>query len=93
MAVGWPGQWASSFTRDAATNLQVKAGQQLTQLYLNPGEQIRTPLIALFFWQGTNVVRAQNLWRHWYMAHEIPRVNGQPPSTLSQIAGRQYCAP
>lgn len=87
LAVGWPGQWASSFTRDATTNLQIKAGQQTTQLYLDPGEEIRTPLIAMFFWRGTDVVRAQNLWRHWYMAHEIPRVNGQPPSSIGQVQG------
>jgi alpha-galactosidase len=87
IVVGWPGQWASSFTRDSGTNLTVQAGQQLTHLILNPGEKIRTPLIALMFWQGTNVVRAQNIWRHWYLAHEIPRVNGQPPSTILQVQG------
>jgi alpha-galactosidase len=37
------------------------------------------------FWQGGDVVRAQNIWRHWYLAHEIPRINGQPPATI--IAG------
>jgi alpha-galactosidase len=87
LAIGWPGQWACSFTRDTTTNLTIKAGQQLTSLYLNPGEVIRTPLIGLFFWQGTNVVRAQNLWRHWYLAHEIPRVNGQPPSPFVAVGG------
>jgi len=87
LAVGWPGQWASSFTRDPGDKLQITAGQQLTHLSLNPGEEIRTPLIALFFWQGTDVVRAQNLWRHWYLAHEIPHVNGQPPAPFMAIAG------
>jgi alpha-galactosidase len=85
MAIGWPGQWASSFTRDSGNDLRIQAGQQLTHLVLNPGETIRTPLIALMFWQGTNVVRAQNIWRHWYIAHEIPLVNGHPPSTITQI--------
>jgi alpha-galactosidase len=85
LAVGWPGQWASSFTRDAGTDLRIQAGQQLTHLFLNPGEEVRTPLIALLFWQGTNVVRAQNIWRHWYIAHEIPRVKGRPASAMTQI--------
>jgi alpha-galactosidase len=87
LAIGWPGQWASSFTRDAGYDLTIQAGQQLTDLYLNPSEKIRTPLIALMFWQGTNVVRAQNIWRHWYMAHEIPLVNGQPPSPFIAVGG------
>jgi alpha-galactosidase len=87
LAIGWPGQWACSFTRDAASGLRIQAGQQLTHLYLTPGEEVRTPLIAMLFWQGTNVVRAQNIWRRWYLAHEIPRVNGQPPATILQVQG------
>lgn len=87
LAIGWPGQWASSFTRDAGNNLQIVAGQQTTHLVLTPGEQIRTPLITLLFWKGTDVVRSQNLWRRWYLAHVLPRVNGQPSTAVTQIQG------
>ncbi len=85
IAIGWPGQWASSFVRDAATGLRVRAGQELTHLTLRPGEEIRTPLIALLFWSGEDRVRAQNLWRRWYHVHNIPRVNGEPPKPMAQI--------
>ena len=85
LAIGWPGQWASSFTRDNSTGLQIKAGQQLTNLYLKPGEEIRTPLIALLFWQGNDVVVSQNLWRRFYIAHIIPRVDGVPQQPTMQI--------
>lgn len=85
LAIGWPGNWGSSFTRDGGTGLRVQAGQKLTNLYLKPGETIRTPLINLMFWQGNDLVRAQNLWRHFYLAHIIPRVNGQIPAALAQI--------
>ncbi len=85
MAVGWPGQWEASFVRDGGRGMRVTAGQQLTHLHLNPGEEIRTPLIALLFWQGTDIVRAQNLWRSWYMAHILPQVNGQPQPPVSSI--------
>lgn len=88
LAVGWPGQWASSFTRDDRNGLRVKAGQELTRLCLKPGEEIRTPLTALLFWQGTDVVAAQNLWRRWYLAHMLPRVNGKPQSAVAQIQTR-----
>jgi len=89
LAVGWPGQWASAFKRDAGQKLRVTAGQQLTRLVLQPGEEIRTPLIALLFWKGDDVVRAQNVWRRWYMAHNTPRVNGetQPPIAQIQVGG------
>lgn len=84
-AVGWPGQWASSFTRDAETGLRITAGQQLTHLVLKPGEEIRTPLIAMLFWRGADTVRAQNIWRRWYIAHNIPRIDGQPQPPVAQI--------
>ncbi|HUT95310.1 MAG TPA: alpha-galactosidase [Thermoguttaceae bacterium] len=85
IAVGWPGQWEASFARDHDRGVRIMAGQQLTHLYLKPGEEIRTPLIALLFWQGTDVVRAQNLWRSWYLAHNLPRINGTPQAPITHI--------
>jgi alpha-galactosidase len=89
LAVGWPGQWEATFTRDHERGLRVNAGQQLTHLVLKPGEEIRTPSITLLFWQGDDVVRAQNLWRSWYLAHVLPRIGGvpQPPTTQIQTSG------
>jgi alpha-galactosidase len=85
LAVGWPGQWASSFARDDRNGLRVVAGQELTELFLKPGEEIRTPLIAMLFWEGSDVVRAQNLWRRWVVAHNMPRVAGQTQPAVAQI--------
>jgi alpha-galactosidase len=85
MAIGWPGQWSSSFTRVGLNRLDVKAGQQLTNLYLRPGEEIRTPSITLLFWRGDDVVRSQNLWRRWYVQHVLPNMQG--PVQQIQVNG------
>ncbi len=85
LAIGWPGQWASSFTRDRGCRLRITAGQQRTHLVLQPGEEIRTPLIALLFWKGADVVRAQNLWRRWFIDHNLARTRGQPQSPTAQV--------
>ena len=77
-AVGWPGQWSSSWTRDEALGLRVRAGQELTHLRLLPGESIRTPLVALQFWTD-DWIRAQNIWRQWMLAHNVPRPGGTLP--------------
>ncbi|HPD32658.1 MAG TPA: hypothetical protein PLL20_21925, partial [Phycisphaerae bacterium] len=77
VAIGWPGQWASQFTRDKETGLRVRAGQELTRLKLHPGEEIRTPLVVMQFWSGDKI-RAQNVWRRWMRAHGMPRPGGQP---------------
>ena len=75
-AVGWPGQWAARFVRDAQTHLRLAAGQELTHLTLHPGEEIRTPLVVLQFYRG-DWIRAQNLWRRWMWAHNMPRPGGR----------------
>ncbi|HOY60441.1 MAG TPA: hypothetical protein PK640_20165, partial [Verrucomicrobiota bacterium] len=72
VVVGWPGQWAAEFARDAGRGLRLRAGQELTRFKLLPGEEIRTPLIVLQFWQG-DWMRAQNVWRRWMMAHSMPK--------------------
>jgi len=89
LAIGWPGQWASSFERDSTRTLRVKAGQAVTHLSLKSGEEVRTPLMALLFWRGNDIERSQNLWRRWYMAHNLPRIQGepQPPATQIQVDG------
>ncbi len=90
LGLGWPGQWAASFTRDAATGLRVIAGQELTHLRLHPGEEIRTPLVAMLFWKG-DWIRGQNLWRRWMVAHNLPRPGGKLPAPqLAACSSHQF---
>ena len=46
IVIGWPGQWAAQFMRDAGEGLRVRGGQELTRFKLHPGEEARSPLIA-----------------------------------------------
>ncbi len=78
VAVGWPGQWSSSWIRDEDVGLRIRAGQELTHLKLLSGEEIRTPLMVLQFWTQ-NWIRAQNVWRRWMLAHNVPKPNGRVP--------------
>jgi alpha-galactosidase len=77
ISVGWPGQWASSFGCDQNGSLHVKAGQELTHLNLHPGEEVRSPMIAMEFWKGGDWLRAQNIWRRWMRVHNMPRPGGK----------------
>jgi len=93
VAVGWPGQWASDWERDAGRGLRIRIGQELTHFKLLPGEEVRSPLVALQFWQGAgradDWLRAQNLWRRWFIAHNIPRPGGELPPML-RIGGSAH---
>jgi alpha-galactosidase len=87
--LGWPGQWDARFSRDKQRAVRVSAGQQLTHFRLLPGEEVRTPLVALQFWQG-DWIGAQNVWRRWMIAHNLPRPGGHlPPPQLAGSSGRQ----
>ena len=83
IALGWPGQWAGQFTRDEGSGLEVQAGQELTHFRLLPGEEVRSPLVALLFWKG-DWIGAQNLWRRWMIADNLPHPGGKlPPPQLA----------
>ena len=73
--IGWPGQWASRFTCQE-DGVHIAAGQELTHFALQPGEEVRTPLSVLLFYNGDHA-RSQNLWRRWMMAHNMPRLHGE----------------
>lgn len=90
--VSWSGQWRAQFTRDNADNVRLRAGQELTHFTLHPGEEVRSPMIVLQFYQG-DWIRGQNLWRSWMIAHNMPRQNGEPlRPQLSLCTGNYYPA-
>ena len=84
VVLGWPGQWSASFIRDEALGMNIIGGQELTRLKLMPGEEIRTPLVVLQFWQG-DWGRSQNIWRRWMIAHNLPRPGGKLPGPFTSV--------
>lgn len=75
VVVGWAGQWTSAFSGLPEGRVHIAAGQELTHFSLHPGEEVRTPLSVLLFYHG-DAVRAQNLWRRWMHAYNLPRFEG-----------------
>jgi alpha-galactosidase len=78
IVVAWTGQWTSEWSRDKDVGLSVSSGQEKTHFKLLPGEEVRTPLVVLQFWQGGDRIRSQNIWRRWMIAHNLPRPGGKP---------------
>ncbi len=90
IVVGWPGQWAAEFTRDEGIGLRIRAGQELTSFRLHPGEEVRTPLIVMQFWKGDRI-QAQNIWRRWMFAHNLPCPGGKPLAPqMAACSSHQY---
>lgn len=88
IVVSWAGQWAAQFARDGERGLRVACGQELTHFRLHPGEEARSPMIVMQFYEG-DVRRAQNIWRRWMIAHNTPRPGGKPmrPFLTTTICG------
>ncbi len=84
LAIGWPGQWTAVFTRDAGRHTRIRAGQEGTHFLLHPGEEVRTPMITLEFYDG-DWIDGQNVWRRWMIRHNLPRPGGKLPPP--QLAG------
>lgn len=78
IVVGWPGQWSATFTRDDNNGLHIQAGQELTHFKLNPGEEVRSPLIVVQAWKG-DLYRSYNIWRRWMLAHNVRKPGGKLP--------------
>ena len=91
VAIGWPGQWAATFTRDKGTAINIRAGQELTHFKLHPSEEVRTPLIVLQFRNEGDWIDAQNTWRRWMKSYGMPKPGGKLPSPqLLAASSRAY---
>ena len=78
LAIGWSGQWEAGFQTQADGSLRVRAGQQLTHFMLHAGETVRSPRIVLAFWQGSDDLRGNNIFRQLVLKHYLPQKDGQP---------------
>ena len=64
LSVGWTGQWYTSL-RQTASGVFVRAKQEYFKAPLLPGEQVRSPLVTLTFYQNDNPVKGFNAFRAW----------------------------
>ena len=77
VAVGWTGTWFADLEKRDPSRLTLAAGMLNTDLYLYPGEQIRTPSVALMFWSGDRM-NGHNRFRRLVLAHQSRKVDGSP---------------
>ena len=64
--IGWSGQWYSS-VQQVIGGVAVKAKQNKLSAYLEPDEEIRSPLVSLTFYNNSNALKGFNSFRKWTM--------------------------
>ena len=75
IAIGWGGTWQADFVYNSETKTTNFNGIATLGLktYLKPGENVRTPLIAVVNYYKRNEDEAMNKWRKWIVEHNLPR--------------------
>jgi alpha-galactosidase len=103
VALGWPGQWTAQLLLDDERGLSLKAGMtsadpqqqsydnindaELLDAALEPGEEVRLPLVVLMNWKSNSWMLAQNNWRRWMVAFNLPRFGGALPVPIMPTTG------
>ena len=61
LGIGWAGEWTATFSSKDGT--AVRIGQSALCGYLAPGESVRTPMISLCLYSGSNPLKGFNIFR------------------------------
>ncbi len=86
LGIGWTGQWAATMSQTKGeTNITVK--QEHIEAYLLPGEEIRSPLVSLSFYENSNPLKGFNLFRGWVMDSVYPETITKNSYTVMEVAG------
>lgn len=93
IAIGWSGTWEAAFTGNDRGEVRFETGMADTDLYLNPGETIRTPRVALIRWEGANRIDGNNLLRRFMLAHHSPKLPSGQNITPPLCAGFDWGDP
>lgn len=89
LGIGWTGQWKATLAQaNGATDITVK--QEHFNAYLIPGEEVRSPLVSLSFYDNANPLKGFNLFRDWIMDCVYPESVTQNHYTVMEIAGPMH---
>ncbi len=86
LGIGWTGQWEATLSQSKGeTDITVR--QEKFNAYLLPGEEVRSPLVSLSFYDNTNPLKGFNLFRTWIMDCVYPESVTQNHYTVMEVAG------
>ena len=81
VAVGWTGQWSAAF-KTVRAGMDIDIGQKKLRGSLEPGEEIRSPLVSITFYSGSNPVKGFNMFRDFIKDCVYPE---NAPSVLNSM--------
>ncbi len=90
IAIGWPGRWSADFTEEQKQTT-FAGGLYCLDSFLQPGETVRTPLMAFVCYEGRQEQDAMNLWRQWFIHCNMRQIDGELfPPVMAGYTGLIY---
>ena len=86
LGIGWTGQWAAGLS-ESKGNTAITVKQEHFNAYLLPGEEVRSPLVSLSFYDNSNPLKGFNLFRKWVMDSVYPDNVTKSSYTVMEVAG------
>lgn len=77
VGIGWSGNWFSEIEQINNKTINLKAGMSDMEVFLYPGETIRTPSICMLFWESDDRMDGQNKFRRFILAHHSRKIEGK----------------
>ncbi len=81
LGIGWTGLWQADISQ-SGDSVCVKAKQEKFKAYLLPGEEVRSPLVSLSFYNGANPLKGFNTFRSWISGCVYPQ---NIPDTMTML--------
>ena len=86
LGIGWTGQWISEMSENKGTT-DITVKQEHFNAYLLPGEEVRSPLVSLSFYDNSNPLKGFNLFRKWITDCVYPEEITKNVYTVMEVAG------
>ncbi len=89
LGIGWTGQWEAELS-EAKGETDITVKQEYFEAYLLPGEEVRSPLVSLSFYNNDNPLKGFNLFRSWIMDCVYPENVTKNHYTVMEVAGPMH---
>lgn len=89
LGIGWTGQWKAELS-EAGGETDITVKQEYFEAYLLPGEEVRSPLVSLSFYNNDNPLKGFNLFRSWIMDCVYPENVTKNHYTVMEVAGPMH---
>lgn len=88
LGIGWTGLWKADINQ-VASKINIKVKQEKFKAYLLPGEEVRSPLVSISFYNSENPLKGFNTFRSW-ISNCVYHENIPDTMTMLEFSGPMH---